>query len=46
MQRPAPGGKVRSAHADTETISATSTLTDFLSPFTISVDLSAELLEI
>lgn len=25
MHRPAPGGSVRSAHADTETISATST---------------------
>lgn len=26
MQRPAPGGNVRSEHADTETISGTSTL--------------------
>lgn len=30
MQRPAPGGNVRSAHAETETISGTSTLMEGL----------------
>lgn len=39
MQRPAPGGKVRSEHADTETISGTSTLTARLSIFAPSPDL-------
>lgn len=33
MQRPAPGGNVRSAHDDTETISRTSTLIADLSIF-------------
>lgn len=36
MHRPAPGGKVRSAHADTETISGTSTLIALLSVFVVS----------
>lgn len=43
MQRPAPGGKVRSAHADTETISGTSTLMAFLSIFAESPDLPERL---
>lgn len=38
MQSPAPGGKVRSAHADTETISGISTLI-VLSPFKVLPDL-------
>jgi len=43
MQRPAPGGKVRSAHADTEIISAICSLIVFLSPFTASTDLAERL---
>uniref|UniRef100_A0A2P2K5F1 Uncharacterized protein n=1 Tax=Rhizophora mucronata TaxID=61149 RepID=A0A2P2K5F1_RHIMU len=33
MHRPAPGGRVRSAHADTNIISGTSTLISLLSLF-------------
>lgn len=43
MQRPAPGGKVRSAHADTETISGMSTPMVLLSIFTASPDLPERL---
>lgn len=39
MQRPAPGGKVRSVHADIETIVETSTLMAALSIWTASPDL-------
>lgn len=43
MQRPAPGGKVRSAHGETEIMSGISTLTALLSIFIASSDLPERL---
>jgi hypothetical protein len=45
MQRPAPGGNVRSADADTETISATAILVGSLSPSVLPGDCDGGWLE-